>query len=226
MEIDPINIAREVTKSVDSDRADGTTTPIQKQQVDFSHEHTNGRMFEQAVQNANMTHETSSPPELALESDAKIDAGEKPTNDKPLILNDKDPRSGEDDGARDDAKRNFSGKEALIEAFKVRHMKVKLLSTLSKDLIVINGQKIDEHLKMINHHSQPINPEDKEISFNSSQANISFNNKRVEIEKIGEATYEDILRIEDELNNRLDDTLVRGLNQAAFGKEVALRLLD
>ncbi len=224
MEIDAINFARETTQSKNADPLETDTDIKQKQQVDFSHEHANGRMFEQAVQNANKTHETSAPPDTVRYSDSKVDGESKARNDKPLVLNEKDPRQIEALGNVEEKNDKLTGEETLIETFKVRRIKVAKLSKLSRDLIALNGDKLDEKSKQKNQINKNV-PQSDEINLSTEKPAISFNNRRTEIEKIGETTYRDILKIEDELDNRLDLTLVQDLNEIAFGKEVAIRIL-
>lgn len=238
MEIDPINLAREVTSSAGSNKAETVDATKPQKTADLSLEHTNGRMFEQAVQKANMTHETSAPPEVARYSDSKVDKQARAAIDKPLILNNKSFQEPlhEDVPKAEDEKPN--SQEAMLEAFKARRMNTKQFSTLAIDLIILNGNKMDDELSMNFNKDETLNSdavemksettEEKtpsEISLNTQNSNISFTNKRSQLIRIAGATYCDVIRIEEELGNNLDDTLVRDLNQIAFGQEVAIRLL-
>lgn len=233
MEIDPINIARKVTNSLSPKEVEGKNAPAREHQIDFSTEHTNGRLFEQAVQNANKTHEVSAPPETITGSDSKVDAKDKSAHDRPLVLNNGDPRSTMEMAHEREEKRKLTGEEALLEALKQRNINIKTLSQLTLDLIALKGEKIDEQTTKNNVHSEN-SPETEadaskpsgNINLDTEQTIISFSSKRTRIEKIAEATYQDILRIEDGLGNRLDESLAKELNHTAFVKEVVLRVFD
>lgn len=233
MEIDPVNIARKLTDSLNPKEIEGKQAPAKELQIDFSTEHTNGRLFEQAVQNANKTHEVSAPPETITGSDSKVDPKDKSAHDRPLVLNNGDPRSTMEMAHEREEKRRLSGEEALIEALKERDININTLSQLTLDLISLNGEKIDEQATNASRATQhstdgaiPVSKSDSEINLDTDQPVISFSSKRSRVEKIAEATYEDIIRIEDGLGNKLDESLVKELNQTAFSKEVVLRVFD
>ncbi len=73
MEVDSINIALAAnsTQGLDQQSLGLNKKPVKA--LDLSQEHTNGRMFEQAVQNANKAGETSSEADNTKLSNSKID---------------------------------------------------------------------------------------------------------------------------------------------------------
>lgn len=238
MEIDPVNQARDVTASLNPGKVDQAEKTSLEHKVDLSQEHTNGRMFEQAVQNANKTHETSAPPDVTRQADSKIDREARAAIDRPLVLNDKQASEEQEAFYTLRDKERLSAEEIMLEVFAGRDIEPIRFSTLSLDLIALNGRKMDELMQARQESkpaSKPPQPEDdnhdnkadsqkmlslKTSSQKDAQPHILFDSKRARLTKLAEATYKDVMRIEEELGKTFDDSLVKDLNAKAFGEEV------
>jgi len=197
--------------------------------IDFSTEHTNGRMFEQAVQNANKTHETSAPPDNVRYSDSKVDQDARPRNDKPLVLKDKNPKQEKEFLTNDKPAVSYTGEEAIWQALLQRTILSENLSGLSRDLVALNGRKMDALLNE-KHVDTPAGisclnnngatRDDRSIKIGAHGDIHLRQSRRDRICRLSTETYHDLLKIEGELGNHIKTSLIKELDARRFGADV------
>lgn len=228
MEIDAINskLASRSTTALEQQRLNISNKPARV--LDLSQEHTNGRMFEQAVQNANKAGETnaSSSDNIKL-SNSKIDGNTDAKNENPLTLNQKDARMAKDEVEPKEAEEDSSAEACLKVALKFFDINYDTLCQLSHDTILVKGNAIDmlidtdgNHYKLdVEHVSEPLKL--------GASSNISENQiKRNKVSALAKEVYRDIVHLEMEHGTPIHTSIVQGQDEAAFGKEVASLVFD
>lgn len=198
---------------------------LREHPIDFSVEHTNGRMFEQAVQNANKTHETSASPNNIHYADSKVDQKAKSGNEKPLVLNDKDPRQEEALNTKEKKKKVFDGEEALRHALTLSEIDYEKLSDLSKDMISLKGERMNE-IRNEKHTIPDVEIEEHSedshaIRIGASNAKDgSMKSKREAIHALAIEVHQNLIKIEADFDNHIKVSLMRQLDEVIFGKAV------
>jgi len=202
--------------------------------IDFSAEHTNGRMFEQAVQNANKTHETSAPPDNVRYSDSKVDQDAKACNDKPLVLNDKNPKQEKELFTKESPAASYIGEEAIWQALLRNRIVGENLSKLSRDLVALNGQEMDKllnerHEKNSSNKADPNHGDARTDDGLAKNGSIKIGthhdvhvrkSRRAQIHELAVETYHDLLKIEGELGNHIRTGILKELDARRFGRDV------
>lgn len=228
MEIDAINskLASRSITALDQQRFGVNNRPSRA--LDLSQEHTNGRMFEQAVQNANKAGETSaSSSDNVKLSNSKIDGNRDAKNENPLILNQKDARMVKEQVEPALLEEDGSGYACLKVALKTFGINYEALCQLSHDTILVKGKAID---MLINKDAELQEQDSNNFSENlklGASSNISENQiKRNKVKFLAEEAYSDIVHLEMEQGNPLHTSIVQGQNKSAFGKEVISLIFD
>ncbi len=228
MEVDAINsmLAANGTRALDQKSLG--LTPKHTRVLDLSQEHTNGRMFEQAVQNANKAGETSaSSSDNVKLSNSKIDQNADVKNENPLTLNQKDARSLKEHAESDKLEEDYSGEEALKQALQTLKISYMTLTQMSRDTLFVKGQIIDT---LIAEYDPDIEPDsvdnDGEIKIGVFPDISERQRKRQKVQEIAEETYSEIAHIEAEEGEAFHSSVVQGLSKADFGKEVTSMMFD
>lgn len=228
MEIDAINanLASRSTTALDQQRLGINTKPTRV--LDLSQEHTNGRMFEQAVQNANKAGETSSASSDNIKlSNSKVDGNTDAGNHNPLTLNQKDARMVKDEVEPKEAEEDNSGQTCLKIALKTFGINYDALSELSHDTILVKGTAIDSLLK--------VNDENHEVSAKVSSDNFKLGAtsnitetqaKRNKVNALAEEAYHDIMHLEHEEGNHFHTSIIQGMDEVAYASEVVSLVFD
>lgn len=228
MEIDAINskLASRSTTALEQQRFGISNRPSRA--LDLSQEHTNGRMFEQAVQNANKAGETSaSSSDNVKLSNSKVDGNRDAKNENPLVLNQKDARMVKEQVEPEELEEDGSGYACLKVALKTFSINYEALCQLSHDTILVKGKAID---MLINKDAELQEQDSNDFSENlklGASSNISENQiKRNKVKFLAEEAYSDIVHLEMEQGNPLHTSIVQGQNKSAFGKEVISLIFD
>lgn len=228
MEIDAINskLASRSSTALEQQRLNISNRPARV--LDLSQEHTNGRMFEQAVQNANKAGETSASSSDNIKlSNSKIDGNTDAKNENPLTLNQKDARMARDQVEPQEAEEDNSVETCLKVALKLFNINYDALSQLSHDTILVKGKAIEmltdvdakQHQHDAEHLSEPLKI--------GASSNISENQiKRNKVAILAEEAYRDILHLEMEHGTPIHISIVQGQDEAEFGKQVVLLVFD
>ena len=228
MEIDAINskLASRSTTALDQHRFAASHKPSRA--IDISQEHTNGRMFEQAVQNANKAGETSAASSDNVKlSNSMIEGNADVRNENPLTLNQKEPRSLKEYAESETPEEEQTGETALKHALQVMEINYIDLSDASKDTIVVKGLAIDKFL-----FAETVEKSSDEIDDATSikigaNSNVSERQqKRENVQAVAESAYHDMALIEAEEGNGFHSSVVQGLDKEYFGKEVTSILFD
>lgn len=228
MEVDSIKtaLAANSTQGLDQQSLGLNKKPVHI--LDLSQEHTNGRMFEQAVQNANKAGETGSATSDNVKlSNSKVDGNADAKNENPLTLNLKDPRQVRKSAENDEAEEEMSGEEVLKQALKICEIDYQHLTKISKDTIFVKGQSIDKFLgedETSAEISSKIHQEDIKIG---ASVNISeHQQKRQKVRLIAQETYHEISHIEADVGHAFHASVIQGLDEADFGTEVLQLVFD
>lgn len=229
MEIDAINskLSSRSTTALEQQRLGISNRPLRA--LDLSQEHTNGRMFEQAVQNANKAGETSaSTSDNVKLSNSKVDGNKDAKNENPLILNQKDARTAKEEVDQLEVEEDGSGHSCLKVALKTFDINYEALCELSHDTILVKGKAIDllvgkdtveTELDAAAHVSNAL--------ILGASSNISETQmKRNKVSLLAEEAYSDIVHLELEQGNPLHTSIVQGQDERAFGKEVVSLVFD
>lgn len=229
MEIDAINskLASRSTTALEQQRLNISNRPARV--LDLSQEHTNGRMFEQAVQNANKAGETSASSSDNIKlSNSKIDGNTDAKNENPLTLNQKDARMAKDEVEPKEAEEGGSGDACLKVALKTFDINYETLCELSHDTILVKGKAIDllvETDTLDTELNTAMHVSDGLVLGASS--NISETQmKRNKVSLLAEEAYSDIVHLEMEQGNPLHTSIVQGQDESAYGKEVVSLVFD
>ena len=228
MEVDAINqsLASRSTQALDQHRLGLSNRGTRV--VDISQEHTNGRMFEQAVQNANKAGETSASTSDNIKlSNSKVDQNADAKNENPLTLNQKEARQQKDYTQSDMPEDEEGGEDVLKQAFKTININYINLSEMSKDTILVKGQAIDKFV-MTKEVSSELEKkaDDDEIKIGQTSNISEVQIKRLKVQKIAEETYHDVAHLELEVGNEFQTSVVQGLIEIEFGKEVTSIMFD
>lgn len=228
MEIDAINskLASRSTTALEQQRLGISNRPSHA--LDLSQEHTNGRMFEQAVQNANKAGETSASSSDNIKlSNSKIDGNSDAKNENPLILNQKDARIVKEQADPEDAEEDSSGEICLKIALKTFDINYDSLCQLSHDTILVKGKAIDKLVDKETSGNELHTDHKSDALKLGASSNISENQmKRNKVSLLAEEAYSDIVHLEIEQGNSLNTSIVQGQEQSAFGKEVVSLVFD
>ncbi len=228
MEIDAINskLASRSTTALEQQRLAITNRPSRA--LDLSQEHTNGRMFEQAVQNANKAGETAggSSDNVKL-SNSKIDGNADARNENPLTLNQKDARIIKEDADPEVVEEKASGETCLKQALKVFGVNYEALCQLSHDTVFVKGKAIDALVLQENENSTSAREDDLEPLKIGASSNLSDHQiKRQKVFILAEQTYHDIAHLEAEEGHAFETSIIQGLDEAVFAKEVVSLIFD
>jgi len=207
MEVDAINaaLASRSTTALDQQRLGVSNRPSRS--LDLSQEHTNGRMFEQAVQNANKAGETSASSSLILNQ-----------KDARMVRQQIEPIESEEEG---------SGQICLKMALKTFGINYEALCQLSHDTILVKGKAIDMLMDSVARQPELDGTHASENLKLGASSNISENQiRRDKVNVLAEEAYGDIVHLEVEQGNLLHTSIVQGQSEAAFGKEVVSLIFD
>ena len=228
MEVDAINaaLASRSTTALDQQRLGVSNRPSRS--LDLSQEHTNGRMFEQAVQNANKAGETSaSSSDNVKLSNSKIDGNTDAKSENPLILNQKDARMVRQQIEPIESEEEGSGQICLKMALKTFGINYEALCQLSHDTILVKGKAIDMLMDSVARQPELDGTHASENLKLGASSNISENQiRRDKVNVLAEEAYGDIVHLEVEQGNLLHTSIVQGQSEAAFGKEVVSLIFD
>jgi len=228
MEVDAINtaLASNSTQGLDHQSLGLNKKPVRA--IDISQEHTNGRMFEQAVQNANKAGETSAASSNNVKlSNSMVEGNADVRNENPLTLNQKEPRSLKEYAESDTPEEEETGETALKHALQVMEINYIDLSDASKDTIAVNGLKIDKILLAeLNDGKSEKAKGDASIKIGAGSNVTERELRREQVQSAAEATYQDLALIEAEEKNGFHSSVVQGLSKEYFGKEVTSLLFD
>ncbi len=228
MEIDAINskLASRSTTALDQQRFGVSSRPTRA--LDLSQEHTNGRMFEQAVQNANKAGETSASSNDNVKlSNSKIDGNTDAKNENPLILNQKDARMVKDEVEPKEPDEDNSGETCLKHALKTFGINYETLSKLSHDTILVKGKAIDMLLTVNDENHEPdgkIASDDLKLGATSNITETQI--KRNKVSNLAEETYHDIAHLEHEEGHDFHTSIIQGMDELAYAKEVVSLVFD
>lgn len=226
MEIDAINLklSSRSTTALDQQSLGITNKPTRA--LDLSQEHTNGRMFEQAVQNANKAGETSASTSDNIKlSNSKVDGNSDAKNENPLILNQKDARMAKEQVEEVDTDEDVSGETCLKIALKMFDINYETLCQLSHDTILVKGKSIDMLVDKDTNDLDSI-PKLDELKLGASSNISEYQLKRNNVNLLAQEAYADIVHLEMEQGNSLNTSIVQGQNESAFGKEVVSLVFD
>jgi hypothetical protein len=229
MEIDAINskVASRSTTALEQQRFGINNRPTRA--LDLSQEHTNGRMFEQAVQNANKAGETSASSSDNIKlSNAKIDGNKDAKNENPLTLNQKDARMAKEQVERQEAEEDGCGQSCLKVALKTFDINYLTLCELSHDTILVKGKAIDFLVGTDRADSEAeTSAHISDALILGASSNISeAQMKRNKVSLLAEEAFSDIVHLELEQGNSLHTSIVQGQDEKAFGKEVVSLVFD
>ncbi len=234
MEIDGINSAN---SAINTSLASNSTQGLDHQSlglnkkpsraIDITQEHTNGRMFEQAVQNANKAGATpgSSVDNVKL-SNAKVDRAANARNENPLTLSQKDARLIKRLMDNDDPIDENSAETIIKQILKSLGINTTFLSQMSKDTIALKGQAIDTLTVLSDEKAENDLQESEPIVIGAS-ANIREQKElRKAVEQIATETYGEISHIEMIEEQGLFIAILQSNDATDFAKQVCLRVLD
>ena len=229
MEIDAINskVASRSTTALEQQRFGINNRPTRA--LDLSQEHTNGRMFEQAVQNANKAGETSASSSDNIKlSNSKIDGNKDAKNENPLTLNQKDARITKEQVEPREAEEDGSGEACLKVALKFFDINYETLCELSHDTILVKGKAIDLLVGTDADETElDTTPDISDALVLGASSNISETQmKRNKVSLLAEEAFGDIVHLEIEQGNPLHTSIVQGQDESAFGKEVVSLVFD
>ena len=227
MEIDAINtaLAAKSTQSLDQHRLGINKNPVRN--IDLSQEHTNGRMFEQAVQNANKAGETSASSNDNVKlSNSKVDGNSDAKNENPLTLNQKDARIIKQQFEPEEEVVDNSGEASLKQALKNIGINYLTLCQMSKDTIFVKASAIDKILSVEDKPHIKSEENTSDIKFGASSNVTQTQLKRQQVQKLAEEAYHDIDHLESEEGHEFQTSIIQGLDEADFGKDVVSLVFD
>lgn len=227
MEVDTINsaLAANSTRGLDQKSLGLNNKAVRV--LDLSQEHTNGRMFEQAVQNANKAGETSSASSDNVKlSNSKVDGNADAKNENPLTLNQKDARQVQEYIEADEEVLDNSGETVLKLALKIHHINYQSLTQMSKDTIVVKGQKIDNLHNADEPTLEQSLPNEAELKIGATSNISEWQLKRQKIKMIAEETYSEIAHLEALEGHAFHSSVVQGVDKAEFSTEVVSLIFD
>jgi hypothetical protein len=192
----------------------------------LSQVHTNGRMFEQAVQNANKAGATPGASSDTVElSNSKVDQAANTTTGNPLTLNQRDARFIREQAQATVTDATSHGETILKQVFKDNGINYTTMTTMSKDTIGMKGNLIDS-LMLKGNEASANNATKGTITLGQSANLAEQKNLRQAVRTLASEAFRDVSEIETTEGLVIHSEALKQVHPDDFAKQVYLRVFD